>query len=393
MPNTILTSSEITREALRVLHAELIFINKCDTQYDSRFSGKGGRIGDTLLIKKPAKLVTRVGKTRAPQSFEQSSIALTLSQQLGLDVDFTDRDLALSLDDFSAEFIKPAMAQLATDISVDVASMILKSANSVYNSQLVFKDFLTARKNLTNALAPVGEWCAIIDPSTAINVVDEISGRFQDSSEISKQYRTGAIGIGGGFKFYESTVLPSVINPADIIGTATVTDTSSVVALAGLTDGQVLPVGFRFNIAGIFKVHAETKRNQGLYDFVVLEEVIVAGGGLASVATYPVFATGAKQNISAIPAGGSAIITIGGAGVELRAGVAFAPKAFTFATADLVIPKGMDMASTEVLDGISLRFVRGFDLNEGDMICRFDIIYGYQNLREEHSVALLEDNV
>lgn len=393
MANTILTSDVITREALRILHANLVFLNKCDTQYDSSFSGSGGKIGDTLRIKKPAQFTTRVGKTRAPQVFENTSIALTLSQQLGIDVDFTDRDLALSLDDFSKQFLQPAMAQLATDVTVDVAEMILKASNSVYNSELVFKDFLVARKTLTNSLAPIGKWCAIIDPSTAINIVNEISGRFQDSAEISNQYKEGKIGIGAGFTFFESTIFPTLTNPADIVGTMTVVDGASTVALAGLTDGQVLPVGFRFNVADIYKVHAETKKNQGLYEFVVLEEVTVAGGGLATVKVYPVWATTAKQNISAIPAGGSAIIAVGTADTEMRTGVCFQENAFTFATADLVIPKGMDMASNMVMDGISLRFVRGFDLTEGDMICRFDIIFGKQNLREQHAVLMLEDNV
>lgn len=391
MPNTILTSDVITREALRILHAELIFLNKCDTQYDAQFSGSGGKIGDTLNIKLPAQFSTRKGKTRAPQTFENRKKPLTLSQQLGIDVDFTDRDLALSLDDFSSQFLQPAMAQLATDVTADAATMILKASNSIYNSELVFKDFLNARKDLTNSLAPVGDWCALIDPATAVNVVDQISGRFQDSSEISKQYLSGKIGVGAGFNWYESTILPTVINPADVVGTVDVVDGGSTAVLTGLTDGEVLPVGFRFNVAGIYKVHAETKRNQGLYDFVVLEEVTVAGPTTVSI--YPVFATTAKRNISAIPAAASAIVAIGGADNELRTGVCFAPKAFTFATADLIVPKGMDMASTMVMDGISLRFVRGFDMNEGDMVCRFDIIYGFQNLREQHAVVMLENNV
>jgi hypothetical protein len=63
------------------------------------------------------------------------------------------------------------------------------------------------------------------------------------------------------------------------------------------------------------------------------------------------------------------------------------------ATADLPAPSGTDKASRQVMDGVSLRFVRDFDIQSGDWLSRFDVLFGYTNLREEFSVLLQEENV
>ena len=59
MANTNLTIDQITQEALVVLHANLNFVGNINRQYDDRFAQTGGKIGDTLRIRKPVQyLVT-----------------------------------------------------------------------------------------------------------------------------------------------------------------------------------------------------------------------------------------------------------------------------------------------------------------------------------------------
>jgi len=55
--------------------------------------------------------------------------------------------------------------------------------------------------------------------------------------------------------------------------------------------------------------------------------------------------------------------------------------AFTFATADLLLPQGVDMASRQVHNGISLRIVRQYDINNDRMPCRIDVLYGFAAIR------------
>lgn len=398
MPNTILTSDVITKEAIKILHEQLVFTNKINKQYDDSFARKGAKIGDSLRIRKPAQFVTRVGKTYAAQDFVEQSLTLTINKQLGLDVDFSDEDLALSLNDFSEQFIRPAMSQLATSVEAETLNMILLASNSIYNAAGInYKDTLTARKQLFESLTPSGKWCAIINPATSVEIVDELKGLFQDSTQISKQYKEGLLGRTAGFDFYESNIMPNLTNPSDIVATVTVTEGGSTAVFAGLGLSEVIPAGFRFTVAGSNKVHSETKKTYAsAYEFVVLAPFTTDGAGAGVATIYPVYsaASGARQNISVLPGAASAIVVNGAADEEMRSSIAFAKDAFTMATADLVVPKGTDMASRQVMDGISLRFVRDFDASgDGVFVNRFDIIFGYTPLREQFASVLLEPNV
>lgn len=397
MPNSILTPDMITKEALKVLHEKLVFINKINTQYDSSFGKKGAQIGESLRIRKPAKFKTRVGKTYAGQDVVESSISLALSHQLGVDADFTDEDLSLNINDFSKQFIEPAMAQLATSVEAEVLEAILLAGQSVYNATgLTYKDTLKARKALNYSLAPVADRMMILDPATTIEIVDELKGLFQDSAQISKQYREGLLGVTSGFKFYESNIMPTYTNPADIVGTVTVAEGATTATFAGLGASVTIPAGFRFTVAGLKNVHAETKKAYNtLYEFVTLADFTTDGAGAGTATIRPVYAStsDARQNVSGtLPT--AAAITVAGAASEVkRSAIAFTKDAFTFATAPLNVPKGTDMASQMVYDGISLRFVRDFDITDGDMKARFDIIFGFTPLREEFSVLLQEPDV
>ena len=60
--------------------------------------------------------------------------------------------------------------------------------------------------------------------------------------------------------------------------------------------------------------------------------------------------------------------------------------AFTFATADLILPKGVHFGAREVMDGISLRVVQAYDINNDKLPARLDILYGYVAQRPEFAV-------
>ena len=73
----------------------------------------------------------------------------------------------------------------------------------------------------------------------------------------------------------------------------------------------------------------------------------------------------------------------GTASTAVQTGLAFQKGAFAFATADLVMPEGVDWSAREVYDGLSMRIVRAYDINNDKFPCRLDILYGYQTLRAQ----------
>jgi hypothetical protein len=118
-----------------------------------------------------------------------------------------------------------------------------------------------------------------------------------------------------------------------------------------------------------------------------------SGASATSLSISPALvASGATQNASSTIADNSAVTKIGaGASELLTNSLAFHKDAFTFATADLVMPKGVDFAAREVMDGISMRIVRDYDVTNDKMLCRVDVLYGYKTIRPEIACRIHAD--
>ncbi|MCA8920129.1 MAG: hypothetical protein KDB32_13725, partial [Planctomycetes bacterium] len=138
------------------------------------------------------------------------------------------------------------------------------------------------------------------------------------------------------------------------------------------------------------RVHPETKQSTGdLQQFVVTADY---AGGAGSLAISPAIVTsGGRQNVAASPTNGGAVVKVGGASAVYKPSLAFHKDAFTFATADLVMPGGVDFAAREVMDGISMRIVRQYDINNDKFPARLDVLYGYKTLRAELAARLLSN--
>ena len=148
-------------------------------------------------------------------------------------------------------------------------------------------------------------------------------------------------------------------------------------------------VGDVFTMAGVTRVHPETKANTGVLQQFVVTAAYGGGAGTISFAPPLNYSATPQQNVAAAPATNAAL-TFAPTGVSSTNGVSLAyhPDAFTFATADLVMPGGVDMASRAVKDGISMRIVRQYDINLDVLPCRIDVLYGMAAIRPQLAVRL-----
>src|SRR3546814_6668690 len=122
-----------------------------------------------------------------------------------------------------------------------------------------------------------------------------------------------------------------------------------------------------------------------------MQDVSSAADGSATIRVYPaIIDGGAYQTVTARPADGAAITVFGAAGIQGAQNILLHKDAFTFATADMEMPRGVDMASRMVYDGLSLRFVRDYQVLSNSRICRFDILAGWAALRPEWVVRIPE---
>lgn len=396
MANTILTPVMVTRETLRILHQKLNFVGNIIREYDSSFAKSGARIGDTLKIRLPNQYTVRTGATLSAQDTTEASVSLQVATQKGVDLNFTSVDLTLNLDDFSKRIIEPACSVLAAAIEADALNMTKDIYNSVWNggAALTVAKVLQGRKLMQDALAPLNDRTALMATQDMVDLVTDTKGLFNNQNEIGKQYREGFMGRFAGFDFAENTLVPSFLRGA---GNASyVVDTSSGItsgsATIAVTAGAgALVVGDVLTIAGVDKVHPESKVDTGILRQFTVTTAYAGGAGNITVSPTPV-TTGGGQNIVILAAGaGKAVTFAGTVSTSVGTSLLFQKEAFAFATADLVMPEGMDFAYREVQDGISLRIVRQYDINNDKFPCRLDVLYGYKTVRPQLAVRLLNN--
>ena len=387
MANSLLTPSVITKEALAILHQKLNFVGSINTQYDSQYAKTGARIGNDLKIRLPNEFTIRSGATLSAQDVTEASTTMTVDTQKGVDFSFSSEELTMHIDDFKARYIEPAMSVLAANMESDALSMYKDVYNfySGVGSANSFANITQAQKVLTDNLAPYGDRSYLHNPQSVVDMLADTKGLFQDSSSIAKQYKDGELGKIAGFNHFENTLMPThttgtaaattgyLVNGASQTGASLTVDTGSTTFL----DGDII------TIAGVNRVHPETKADTGvLQQFVVTAN---SGASATSLSISPsITATLGRQNVTGSPADNAAISKVGGGnGADWQETLAFSKNAFAFATADLVLPEGVDFAAREVLDGISMRIVKAYTIADDKMPCRIDVLYGYKAIRPQ----------
>lgn len=388
MASTILTDLKITRAALAILHQKLNFIGTINRQYDDQFAKTGAKIGDSLKVRMPNQYTVTTGKTLDVQDTVETNQTLTVATQKGVHTTFSSAELALSLDDFSDRVLEPAMSTLASAIEADAMSMALNVNNSVWGATASYSDVLAGRVKMQRGLAPLNDRTANLTSQDMADIVDGTKALFNDQSEIGKQYREGYMGKAAGFKFMENTLWPNftrgAANGSYVCNTSTgITSGSSSITLSGGSGSSA--VGDTFTIEGVFSVHPETKNSTG----VLQEFVVVTAGTTTQVVSPTPVTSGATQNVTIVSAGASKAVTWGGtASAAYTTSLLYQKDAFTFVTADLPLPQGVDMARREVMDGISMRLVRNYDINNDMFPCRIEVLYGYKTLRQGFATRL-----
>lgn len=414
MANAILTPKMITKEALRILHNQIVFTGSIRRDFDSSFANAGARIGSTLRIRKPAQFGLRDGQALNIQSFVETETTLTLSKQFGIDVEMTSAELTLDLNSFAEQVLKPQIARLATGVEdFALANTIPKVGNfklvGTAGTGIGFADVNASAVGLDKMTTPRdGSRTFIVNPDHMQGYMDATKGLFNPNSTIADQYKSGQMQDAFGYVAKYSNLIPNYpIVPAasGVIGTAAIGPTAitlggqdpvsggyttATLTFVATTGASVLKAGTIFTNAVSFNVNPENKKvYTDLYGFAVSADVAIASGATTAVVTLgsPVYTSGPLQNISATPTGSS--VFIGSTAKELVQSIGFHKEAFTLGSADLVLPGGVDMAARESGDGVSMRLIRQYNSQTDQFPSRLDVIVGAQLLRPEYSFRLI----
>lgn len=367
---------------------------------DDKFAIEGAKIGYVVNARKPVRYIVTTGQQLQIQDATETQVPVALTTQDHVDFQFSSADLALSVDDFKDRFLQPAVSALANKIDFSGLSLYNQISNAVGTPGTVPNTLLTyllAGVQLDNNAAPMDEMRHIVvSPKMQAYIVDALKGLFQQSTAIAQQYIKGTMGISGGFNWAMDQNVPThtvgplggtpLVDGAGQIGTGLLTKGWTAAAASRLLEGDV------FTIAGVYGVNPQSRQSTGdLQQFVVRANFASDGSGNGTVTISPsIITSGAYQTVTGSPADAAAITVLGAANTASVQGLAFHRDAFTLVTADLPVPKGVDMGA-RVADkqlGISLRVVRQYDINSDHFPTRIDVLYGWATLRPELAVRI-----
>jgi hypothetical protein len=398
MANSLLTIDMITRKSLEILENNLVLTRNVNRQYDDSFAVEGAKIGSTLRIRLPDRALVTDGAALQVQADNEQFTTLTVSSQKHIGVNFTSAELTMQLDDFAERVLKPRVSQLASSVDADVATSYKGIANSVGtpgttpSTSLVL---LQANQKLNEFATPMSPRYATVNPAANAGLVEGMKGLFNPTGTISRQFKNGMMGE-GILGLDEINMSQSISNHTNGDWGTAITVTSTVT-----TEGQAtLPISFTgssktwnvgdvFTIAGVFAVNPQTRQSTGsLQQFTVT--AVKTGTSTATLDISPALftASNALATVNAFPQAAAVVTMLGSANTGYPQNLVYHKDAISFATADLLLPQGVDMASRQVHNGISLRIVRQYDINNDRLPCRIDVLYGYAAIRPVTAVRL-----
>ena len=410
MANALVISTIITNEVLRIAHNSSIFLGNVNTDFEDAWTGKY-KPGNVVQARQPVQFTHRSGETANVQDVTERNTPITIQPLLGVDFAVGSTELATSIGNdgqvtsaFKERYLKPAGLKIAAILDYSLGNIMKNGFHQMIGTPgtppATFADLLAAQVPLDRQSVPRdGKRMAAIEPGANAAIVAGLSGLFNNQALLAEQYKTGILKTNAGLDIGMSQNVPThtvgplggapLVNGANQgLTNAGATDNPYAATTSLITNGWTaaaalrLNAGDTFTLAGVFSVNPETKQSTGvLQSFLVTAAVSSDAGGNATIIVSPaIIAGGAYQNVTARPASGAALtITSGAANTSYTQNLIWHKDAVVFVSPKQELPGGMDMAYQASLadeGGISLRFVRGYDITLNRFISRFDVLWG-----------------
>lgn len=411
MANTFLTTAEITYEAAATFLNSCVFATHTNRQYSDRFGQSGGKIGNTISVRKPPRYVVNRGQVAVVQDTTESFVDLTLSNQINITLNYTSADRTLSIDNFRERILKPAIVPLANTVDLDGLALYTDIYNTMGTPGTVPTALATynlaGARLLEEGCPQDDQWYMIIDPTMQATIASNtnVMALFHPGATIAEQYRKGRIGQYGNFDWYHDQNIPvHTVGPlggSPLINTTVATTVPGVAFVEGATsmttDGWTASAAARlkkgdvFTVASVLAVNPVSGQTTGkLRQFVVTADVSSAADGSALVPVSPTLrTTGAFKTINAFPGDNAAITVLGAANTVTPQGVAFWKNAIVMGFADLEQPKSGEYERIVDPDsGIAMRVWEASDILNDLHITRIDMLYGFKWVYPEMAVRI-----
>ena len=233
MPNTILTPNIIAKEALMVLRNNAVMANLVHRDFSDEFVAG---VGDTISIRKPANFEAKefTGSIEL-QDANENSVAVKMDKLLDVSFAVTSKEMSMSIEDFSAQFLVPAMQAFANKIDKYLLGLKSDVTNIHTATGNIQNDIVDTRAYLTKAAAPLADRRFVYDTETEADLLKtEMFVSAEKVGDEGTSLREASLGRKFGLDFY-------VDQNADSVGVAGMAFHKNAFAL--VTRPLALPLG------------------------------------------------------------------------------------------------------------------------------------------------------
>lgn len=393
--NTLLTNDIILKEAMLHLDNECVISKLVNRDFDPNFGGET-KNGETIRLARPIRGVVREGATMVAQDITEGRETLAITAQIGADLEFTSRDLTLSVDKFSERIIKPQMIKLANYLD---GKIMLELTNKTPNwvgtpGQTInsYADLALAPQRLDEQAVPRDQRVAILGPADHWGLVPNISGLYIQDTAKSALTRAKLPMLGGIDMYmsqnvqthtngtWSSAAVTAEINGGTLSTTyASAKDTWTMdITIDGLTNstGTCL-IGDVITIENVYAVNPITGDTlPWLRQFTVRANATADASGNAVVTICPpIITSGAYKTCNAAAVNNADIVVKGTVATAYPQNLVFHPDAVTLAIPKMSKPQGAAWCESRNYNGLNLRLTQGFDMVNDVQQWRFDMLY------------------
>jgi len=390
MGNTLLGPTIIAKESLMQLRNYMVMANLVHRDFKKEFV----KIGESVTVRKPVKFLANDGQdiTNNIQTVSEDSITFTINKWKNVAWNFSNRDMTLTIEEYSKRYIQPACIALANQVDFDLLALykdIFFAAGSAGTTPATFAAFGAAAQKLDEAACPQDQRYLVLNPAAKWSMADALKGIFHQK-KVAGYLERGYLGT-----MATCDIMADQNVNSHTKGTATGTPLANGASQTGaslVTDGwsnsiTALNKGDIFTMPLVYAVNPVNYQSTGqLQQFVATSDATSDGSGDCTISISPsIITSGAYQTVTASPAN-NAPLTVESSHV---ANIAFNKNAFGLVTVPIELPEGASWKGRMSKEGLSVRVIKDYDIKTNAEIIRLDMMYGVKTLYPELACRLM----
>lgn len=399
--------------------------NFADRRYEKKIVNSKERIGKKLRLRHPAQFILNDGvdATGNEQDITEIDTYLDLTERRHVLLALDSEEMTYDAGDIMNEYAIPIVEQFEAAVETELAKQYILGSRNVVGTPganpATADVFQTASAALERLSVPENDIRgAFITPTAGASLA---TGNPSSAGSLPAYYdeqlarqlvRKSMLGEMANAITYKSNNLGSITagthDAAGAVSTApsegAAGDRTGTITLKEINAAAAtIKAGEKFTIDGVYEINPVNREKTGeLLTFTVTEDT-AATAGVATVTVTPAFrpydssTIGVKQyaNMDTLPIGDADITWLTGTESEVsKFGYMAAKRSMLMAMAPLLMPtvSGVDYSKASMVtkDGHGpIRMTSQYDILKDKNLIRFDILFGFHDLRPEWSCGLL----